>query len=211
MGLLLSFLLPQGIQQKQGRLTREVGSSYYITFTQNLPGLKSNQELPLNLEKLVVKDRVATKIYSRIKCQNPNKCPRRTYALREQTLSKVILDFMETFLLSPHIKSGKRKILQQFTEEIVFCLNHCRITYDFQSSVNSNHETLSIIVSRNGMGKCIKPTNNIVCPKQVPYPERLSIFLLVRFLPAPMIFNEFQNIDPYLSTLFDISNRMVKW
>lgn len=91
----------------------------------------------------------------------------------------------------PHKKWEKRKILQQFTEEILFCLNHWRITYDFLSSIHSNHETLSIIVSRNGMGKCIKITNNIVYPTQVPYPKKLTIFLLVHSLPTPMIFNEF--------------------
>lgn len=79
------------------------------------------------------------------------------------------------------------------------------------SHVNSNHENswASLLVEMEW--EMYKPTNNIVYPKQVPYPERLSIFLLVHFLPTPMIFNEFQNIDPYLSTLFDISNRMVKW
>lgn len=35
----------------------------------------------------------------------------------------------------PHKKWGKRKILQPFTEEILFCLNHCRISYDFLSII----------------------------------------------------------------------------
>lgn len=38
--LLLSLLLPQGIQQKWERLMRELGSSYYITCTQNLAKFK---------------------------------------------------------------------------------------------------------------------------------------------------------------------------
>ena len=39
----------------------------------------------------------------------------------------------------------------------------------------NNHETLSIIVSRSGIGKCIKTTNNIVYPTQASYPKRLTI------------------------------------
>lgn len=37
---LLSLLLPQGIQQKQERLMREVGSSFYTTRTQKLAKFK---------------------------------------------------------------------------------------------------------------------------------------------------------------------------
>lgn len=88
---------------------REVEVYIILYVLKNLLSLKLNQELILNFEKLVVKNGIVIKIYSRIKCQSFNKCLRRTYILREQIYFKVILDFKEIFLLSFYIKSGERE------------------------------------------------------------------------------------------------------